>query len=202
MNLLLFSFYIQNSFANFAVPLVILILKTKMSSRKSRRFHHSQTEGRINFTSSKYLSKVKTFLGIFVLVMVFIISFIIITKGITYLTLIASALSAISAYIFLSYIYSHTHSAALKGDTLILNSMDHKSLVMSVSSVKEIKSRCVMGICWTSIKYIFDGKRGWVFIITNNLTTSPEQSVSDAIELKEENKKANHKPGSVITQQA
>lgn len=173
-----------------------------MLSRKSKRRHNSQTEGRINFTSSEYLSKVKTFLALVIFAVIVTLALVIFFNGVTYLNLFISLGSGILTFIFLSYIYSHSQTAALKGDTLIMNSMKDRSLVMSVSSVKRIKSKCVMGFCWTSIKYTFDGRTNWIFIITSQLETSPKLSILAAIELKKENKKANHKPGSVITQQA
>ena len=74
--------------------------------------------------------------------------------------------------------------------------------VMSVSTVKKVKSRCFLGLCSTFIRYKVDGRTNWIFILTPKPTTSPEVVINEALELKRENKKANHKPGSVITQHA
>ena len=73
---------------------------------------------------------------------------------------------------------------------------------MPVGSVKKVKSKSVLGLYWTSIRYKIDGRANWIFIVTQKLKNSPEEIINQALELKRENKKANHKPGSVITQQA
>lgn len=123
-------------------------------------------------------------------------------EGVTYLTLIVAALSLGITYLVVSFIYKHSQTAALKDDTLILNSMKLRSSVMSVSTVKRVKSRCLLGLCWTYLRYKIDGRTNWIFIVTSKLEFSPEYYINSAIEVKKENKKANHKPGSVITQQA
>jgi len=156
----------------------------------------------VNFTSSKYLSRVKIFLAFFVALVVSSLIAIILISGVTYTTLITAVASSIMAYLIVSYIYSHSQSASLKGDTLIFSSMKKRSSVMSVSTVKKVKSRCFLGLCSTFIRYKIDGRTNWIFILTPEMPTSPEKVINEALELKRENKKANHKPGSVITQHA
>lgn len=156
----------------------------------------------MNFTSSKYLSRVKLFLTLFVTLTISILAALIFISGVTYTTLITAAISSILTYLIVSYVYSHSQTASLKGDTLIFSSMSKRSSVMSVSTIKKVKSRCFIGLCWTFIRYKVDGRTSWIFILTPKMPNSPEKVIIEALELKRKNKKANHKPGSVITQLA
>lgn len=166
------------------------------------RYRNKEVEGRVNFTSSKYLSRVKIVLVLFVAFVVALLVTIITTSGITYTTLFTVLSASLMAYLIVSYIYSHSQSASLKGDTLILSSMKKRSSVMSVSTVRKVKSRSFLGLCATFIRYKVDGRTNWIFILTPEMQTSPEKVINKALEWKRKNKKANHKPGSVITQHA
>ena len=138
----------------------------------------------MNFTSSQYLSRVKIFLTLFVALIVSIIALLISTSGVTYTTLITAAVSSVLTYLIVSYIYSHSQSASLKGDTLIFSSMKKRSSVMSVSTVKKVKSRCFLGLCSTFIRYKVDGRANWIYIITLEMPTSPEKVINQALEEK------------------
>jgi ABC-type multidrug transport system permease subunit len=166
------------------------------------RYLTKEGGGRVNFTSSNYLSRVKIFLTLFVAFVIAALVVIIATSGVTYTTLITVLGASILSYLIVSYIYSHSQSASLKGDTLIFSSMKKRSSVMSVGTVRKVKSRCFFGLCSTFIRYKIDGRTNWLFILTPEMQTSPEKVINQALELKRENKKANHKPGSVITQHA
>ncbi|MFT6923033.1 MAG: hypothetical protein ACJA1C_002041 [Crocinitomicaceae bacterium] len=172
-----------------------------LGSQKDR-YLTKEGGGRVNFTSSKYLSRVKIFLTLFVALVIAALVVIIATSGVTYTTLITVLGASMLSYLIVFYIYSHSQSASLKGDTLIFSSMKKRSAVMSVSTVRKVKSRCFLGLCSTFIRYKIDGRTNWIFILTPKMPTSPEKVINQALELKRENKKANHKPGSVITQQA
>ena len=176
------------------------VYKNNLLSLQKDPYLTKEGVGRMNFTSSNYLSRVKIFLTLFVALV--ITPVLLAVAGVTYKTLITVLGALISSYLIVSYICSHSQSASLKRDTLIFNSIKKRSSVMSVGSVSKVKSRCFFGLCSTFIHYKIDGRANWIFILTPEMQTSPEKVINQALELKRENKKANHKPGSVITQHA
>lgn len=178
------------------------VYKNNLLSLQKDPYLTKERVGRMNFTSSNYLSRVKIFLTLFVALVIVALAVIIANAGVTYKTLITVLGALISSYLIVSYICSHSQSASLKRDTLIFNSIKKRSLVMSVGSVSKVKSRCFFGLCSTFIHYKIDGRANWIFILTPEMQTSPEKVINQALKLKRENKKANHKPGSVITQHA
>ena len=91
---------------------------------------------------------------------------------------------------------------ALEGVTYLTLIVAALSLGITYLVVSFIYKHCLLGLCWTYLRYKIDGRTNWIFIVTSKLEFSPEYYINSAIEVKKENKKANHKPGSVITQQA
>ena len=68
----------------------------------------------------------------------------------------------------------------------------------SVRSVRDINTKSILGVQWTTIKYKLDGIKRSTFFINAKWAVSdtPEEVVRKAIDLSTK-KKANHKLGSV-----
>jgi len=148
------------------------------------------------------LSRIKIFLVVFVASVASLIVFGYFREGVTYFSLgVSFGLVALS-FVIVRYISKHSQTVAIKGDNLILNSMNHKSSVMPIRCVKSAKTRRFLGSCFTTLHYTMDGRSKWVFMITKNCENNPDIVLMEAKDSSKKNKKANHKPGSVITQQA
>lgn len=171
-------------------------------SKKEKENHFIQTEGRINLTPSKYLSQVKLFLTLLCVGAIAISAAQIAFQGVTYLSLILTAVYAIICYLVVIYVYRHSQTASIKGDTLILNSMNKRSSVMSIRSVKKVKSQTFLGLKWTLLRYNLDGRIKTIYFVTRKIVADPEKAVKTALASTKKKKKANHKPGSVFAQQA
>ena len=109
--------------------------------------------------------------------------------ALTVLTLILSLLA-----------FRRFSAASFVGDTLILKSIFSScSVVTSVNSVKTVQTRTLAGLSFTFVNYVLDGKQQRVIILgrRSDSTWTCEQFILKA-KLWSKEKKANHKPGSVI----
>ena len=90
-------------------------------------------------------------------------------------------------------------ATSLKGDTIIFNSLDNKSSVTSIRSIRKIRSKTALGIQWTRLSYMLDGVPRSAVILNRiaNSRMNPELTLRKALEINK--KKANHKPGPVAT---
>ncbi len=116
----------------------------------------------------------------------------------TFLSLgISIALIFISVFLYL-YFRKRIQSTAVKGGTLILNTLDHKNKVTSLRSIKRINTKSAFGVQWTQLSYNLDGKDRSAIIVNkaSAVPVLPETTIKKAIALNKK-EKANHKPGPV-----
>ena len=96
------------------------------------------------------------------------------------------------------YLYRHIQAACVKGDAIILKSLDKKYNITPLRSIRKIKTNSFLGVQLTDMVYHLDGtnRRAIIITLARRAATKPERAIKKAIEisLKE---KANHKPGSV-----
>lgn len=153
---------------------------------------------RLEITPNNYLKRSKVSIAVLLVITIFAGAVFIYFKGLTITTLLIAATLVGGMALLLFYFIKRTKAAAIKGDTIILNSIGDKSCVTSVRSVREIGTTSLMFVQWTRIKYNLDGATRSTFFINApwSVKHSPELVVNKAIEFSTK-KKANHKLGSV-----
>jgi len=107
-------------------------------------------------------------------------------------------LITIAAFIFYAFCMKKIKSATIKGDTLIVNSLNKKSKVASLRSIKNVKTKSFAGLQLTSLNYSLDGRVENALFIghASYLPFSPENTIKEAVKLSKK-RKANLKPGPV-----
>lgn len=107
------------------------------------------------------------------------------------------SITSLWAIFFIGYKYLHTIS--IKGETLIIKSFASSPIVTSINSVKNAMSYNILGVQFTSLTYVLDGRLHKIFVIGSRI----DSKISVARLIREakswsKKKKANHKPGSVL----
>lgn len=100
-----------------------------------------------------------------------------------------------------AFCYYKIRSVSIIGDIVILKSLQDKSEVTNIQSVRSVASRKLLNRHITFVHYRLDGTTRKVFAVTNanNFKTSPENTFRKALQISEKTKeRANHKPGSVL----
>lgn len=90
-------------------------------------------------------------------------------------------------------------SAALKGDALILNTIDNKNCVTSIRSIRKIKTNKIGNRIITALHYNLDGSSRKA-VLVSTLKNTEEPSPSEMIKSAQryfKNKRQIYKPGSV-----
>lgn len=159
--------------------------------------HLIKNRKRIEITPCNYLGKFKLLIASIIGIVLIFDAYILINFRITFASLgIVGAVSL--AGVFISYYLKVcAKTTTLKGDTIIFNSIDNKSSVTSIRSIRKIKSKSALGIQWTKLNYNLDGTTKSAIILNRiaHSTINPEQTIRKALEISK--KKANHKPGPV-----
>lgn len=81
---------------------------------------------------------------------------------------------------------------------MILKSLNKKSKVTSLRSVKSVHTKSVLGMDWTRLDYTLDGRAESAVFLghSNNIPFSPEETIKEAVYWSKK-RKANLKPGPV-----
>ena len=107
----------------------------------------------------------------------------------------------LTSLLLAGYCYYRIRSVSIIGDIVILKSLQDKSEVTNIQSVRSVTSRKLLNKHLTFVHYRLDGTTRKVFAVTNakNFRTSPENTFRKALQISEKEKeRANHKPGSVL----
>ena len=107
----------------------------------------------------------------------------------------------LASMLLAGYCYYRIRSVSIIGDIVILKSLQDKSEVTNIQSVRSVTSRKLFNKHLTFVHYRLDGATRKVFAVTNarNFRTSPENTFRKALQISEKAKeRANHKPGSVL----
>jgi hypothetical protein len=147
---------------------------------------------RIDFSPKKYFKWLKTCLICILTLAILLNVFILVYFEVTFTLLAVCAANIVLALWIVLYLRRRIKSTSVKGDTLILNSFDQKSVVTSIRSIKNVKTRSFLGISRTQLSYKLDGvTRSAIFFgISSYYPVPPEVSIKKAIALskKEKNK--------------
>lgn len=152
---------------------------------------------RIEITPCNYLGKFKFLIASIIAFTVIFDAYILIKFRITFTSLGIVAVLTLASIMISHYLKICAKTTTLKGDTIIFNSIDNKSSVTSIRSIRRIKSKSALGIQWTKLNYNLDGVSKSAVILNRiaNGSINPELTLKKALELSK--KKANHKPGPV-----
>lgn len=157
--------------------------------------------GRVYLTSKSYLSKVKGVCVVFVLAGLVLSALSVLFLGVNVVSILTAAIIMLTSGFGCMYLIRHSRIASIKGDNLILKSYGDQSLVTPVESIHSIKTKDLLGIEFTSVRYKVDGHSDNFLLLSNSL-----RKKSPGVILKEEvsntrkrKKEANRKPGSVTT---
>lgn len=163
--------------------------KTLTSQIKNRK--------RIDITPSNYLSKFKLLIVCILLVSIIFDVYLILCFRISFLTIGLMLITTVPAIMVTILLKKSAKATSLKGDTIIFNSLDNKSSVTSIRSIRKIRSKTALGIQWTRLSYMLDGVPRSAVILNRiaNSRMNPELTLRKALEINK--KKANHKPGPV-----
>lgn len=153
---------------------------------------------RVDITSKNYLKSVKQILNICSVSTVLIIGVLLWGMNVSYLSIAISTVIFILAFTLNKYVIKNIRSTSVKGDALILTSINKNSAVTSIRSLQKIESSSFLGFQITKLKYNLDGRNRSSIIINKqgSYPFTPEHSIRKAFELSKK-QKANHKPGSV-----
>ena len=149
---------------------------------------------RIDFTSVNYFNRLKLFLLLLVITAMGSTALILSILGVTYFTLLLSVGISLFTIGAVCYLRSKVKSTSVKGDALILNSINRTSCVTSILSVKRVKTKSFFGLQWTNVNFKLDGvsRSALFFTIASSVPVRPEISLQKAIRL---SKKQNGKYG-------
>lgn len=152
---------------------------------------------RIDITPCNYLGNFKLLIAGILLIAIIFDAYLLLSFRISFSTL-GLMVAVTSTALIVSFLLKKSAKAtALKGDTIIFNSLDNKSSVTSIRSIRKIRSKTALGIQWTKLNYMLDGVPRSTVILNRiaNSGMNPEQTLKKALEINK--KKANHKPGPV-----
>ena len=153
---------------------------------------------RVDITSKNYLRSVKQFLSACSLCSVVSVGLLLWFVGLNYLSIVISVVIFSLTLALTRFLTKNIRSTSVKGDTLILTSVDKNSAVTSIRSLKKIKTTNFLGFEITKLNFNLDGRNRSSIIINRqgSYPFTPEHSIRKAYELSKK-QKANHKPGSV-----
>lgn len=97
------------------------------------------------------------------------------------------------------YLFKKIRSASIKDGFLLMKTASKVSKVTSLRSIKNLKTKTILGIQITKLRYNLDGGNhtGVIINTANSKHSSPEALIKKELFAYEEKKKANHKPGPV-----
>ncbi len=146
---------------------------------------------RVDITPLNYLQRCAISMIVQVFLALAIATWVVYSIGLTFVTLGVSAAILISAVAFCLYFRKQTKSVAVKGDTLILNSYDKRSLVTSLRSVKSVRTVNILGVHFTRLKYKLDGVTRKALLLNRSwaVPSTPEHLIRKAIELSNKERK-------------
>lgn len=128
---------------------------------------------------------------------VHVLPFLVLPKSISVAA--ASSLSLVVSWYFLYKLRRSLSSAALKGDSLILNNISKKNCVTSIRSIRKIKTKRIGNTMITALHYNLDGTMRRAVLVSNTKHTkhpSPSEVIRSA-QRYFKNKRQIYKPGSV-----
>lgn len=101
------------------------------------------------------------------------------------IVIFASAL--LSFLLILSLIYftiTYFKSIALKGDSILIKSLLNKNMVTSVRSITNVKSRQIVGLTFTMLRFNLDGKSNCIYLVnrTKSLLFMPDVLLRRALQ--------------------
>ena len=153
---------------------------------------------RVAVTPENYLARLKVFLITFGLTSLLLLVTLFLTK--TPLAIILPVCFAIilSCAIVFAFIIKNLNAAFIKGDSLIVHSLNRPIQVTSLRSIRKVNTTNALGLSLTKINYSLDGRKNVVRFVrmSHKLQTKPSAILNKAI-LKSKKRKANHKPGPV-----
>ena len=153
---------------------------------------------RVSVTPKNYLNRLKLSFMVFGIISALAISFVLLTNEKSFLTTGICAISSLICIFVIYYSARNLSSAAIKGDSLIMNSLTNPSKVTSLRSIRRVKTQGALGVSVTKINYSLDGRNNTVMFVSASraLPTQPNVILKNAIK-KSKKRKANHKPGPV-----
>lgn len=153
---------------------------------------------RIVIAPENYFFRLKVFIGLVAAICIFIVGAILYSDIRSFISIGVSGLITISSVAIIYYSLKKLKSAAIQGDTLIIQSIDGNSKVTSLRSIRKVKTRSALGISMTNINYSLDGQSNSVVFIdmAHTMPLKPDVILNNAIE-KSKKRKVNHKPGPV-----
>ena len=153
---------------------------------------------RVRITPKNYLKSVKRVISTCFIFLAVIIGISLWALNFNYLSIAISVVIVCIAFKLFNFVTQNLRSTSIKGDALILTSINKRSVVTSIRSLQKIKSFHFIGLELTKMKYNLDGKECSSIIINREgaYPFSPERSIRKAYELSKK-QKANYKPGSV-----
>jgi hypothetical protein len=159
--------------------------------------HLIKNRNRIEITPCNYLGKFKLLIASIIGAVLMFDIYILLSFRITFTSLAIVGVVSLAAVLISYYLKVCAKTTTLKGDTIIFNSIDNKSSVTSIRSIRKIKSKSALGIQWTKLNYNIDGTSKSAIILNRMTqgTLNPELTIRKALEISK--KKANHKPGPV-----
>ena len=153
---------------------------------------------RVRLLPKNYISRVKVILFSLIIVVATLNTFLLFSTRITFLNLGIAVTSALLSLGFYLYCQQKIKATVLKGDTLIVKSMNKSSKVASLRSIKSVKTKSMLGLQYTHLSYSLDGRTEEAMFVgkSSYLPFSPENTIKEAVKLSKK-RKANHKPGPV-----
>lgn len=168
---------------------------------KGKSIERLEERKRVDITPKNYLSRCQRVFIIEILLTALAAGGVLYFFGVTFLTVGISGIMVLVCTAACLYVRKNTKAVAVKGDSLILNSFDNRSLVTSLRSIRSIKTKHFLLFHFTSLEFNLDGLNRTTIVINRPWAVEhkPEEMVKLAIALSKENreKKANHKLGSV-----
>jgi len=89
----------------------------------------------------------------------------------------------ITCVIVVTYIIKNEKSAVVKGSILIINSLNSHSIIISLRSIRKVKTKSVLGMYMTKINYSLDGNKNIIRFIgrSHTLPVKPDVLLNNAI---------------------
>lgn len=153
---------------------------------------------RVAVTPENYLARLKLFLIVFGLVCFLLLVTLLSIKSPSSVILLVCFTIILTCGAVFAYIIKKLNSAFIKGDSLIINSLNRPSKVTSLRSIRKVNTKSILGISMTKINYSLDGRKNTVRFVGRSraLPIKPNVILNNAIQ-KSKKRKANHKPGPV-----
>lgn len=163
----------------------------------------SDSKKRVKFYTRTFRKRIKTILYGICALCILSISIAAYSYDLNFRELVTTIFFTVIIFTTFVLIVKNIYFTSIKGDMIIFQDLWKNSKVTTIESVQRVKTRSLLLSQMSLVSFVLDGKSRKCLILSNCDKNDPYlEEIIQTYHVQRKNKKANHKPGSVITQPA